>query len=229
MKPTLLLSLAVALVTSVATASAQPRPKSNQTVYRAGDWFVVRSTQPATGTVTCAGFYIGQDGVQLSRDSLIVKVPGELQSVGVRFDEQPARALRPAEKIEQQIGGVMLAGPEFAQLRRSKTLRVDVTTAQGRSSHTLKVEGLDATLSNIHAGCPLPAVAERAERARLRAREKALAARCSPEAIARMRANGMHELRIRSSCPGAAPLAPAASAAPASAPAPAKPAASAAR
>jgi hypothetical protein len=202
MKTAFLVSLALVLSTAAAPAMTQ---QSNRTVLRAGNWYVVRSTQPVTGTVACTGFYMGQSGVELSKDSLIVRVPGDINSVGLRFGEEPARSLRPAEKTERQIGGVMLAGADFKQLRRSKTLSLDVTTAQGRTSHTLQVEGLDAALKNIEDGCPLTPASLRAERAVRQARAKAEAAKCTPAGIARMREKGYPEVRIVATCPKAAP------------------------
>jgi hypothetical protein len=200
MKSAFFLPIALTLF-AAAPGLAQP---TNQTVFRADNWFVVRSTKP-DGAVACTGFYIGQDGVQLNKYSLTVKIPGEVKSVSLRFGDQPVRAPRTLDPNEQQMGAVMLAGPDFEQLRRSKTLGLDVATAQGRESHALKLEGLDATLRNIDAGCPLTAAAARAQRAKQQARAKALAARCAPDAIAKQRANGVPEWRIADKCPKAAP------------------------
>lgn len=203
MKTALVVSLALALATFAAPGMTQPGVQTNRTVYRAGNWFVVRSTHNTTGNVGCTGFYMGQPGVQLSKESLILRVPGEIKSIGLRYGDQPARAARPPAASEKQIGAVVLGGADFEQLRGSKTLGLDVTTAQGRGSHTLQLEGLDAALKNIGEGCPLTPAAKRAERVAQKAREKAQAERCSPKGIARMKEMGMHELRIRSTCPNA--------------------------
>lgn len=203
MKSAFLITIALALASFAAPGLTQPGVQTNRTVYRAGNWFVVRATHNATGAVSCTGFYMGQGGVQLSKENLIFRVPGEIKSVGLRFDEQPPRASRPPGASEKQIGAVMLAGPDFEELRRGKTLGIDVTTAQGRGSHTLQLEGLDAALKNINDGCPLTPAARRAEVAAKKARDRAMALRCAPAGIERQRASGVPDWRIQADCPKA--------------------------
>jgi hypothetical protein len=203
MKTAFLISIALAMAGIAAPGVAKPGTQANRTVHRAGNWFVVRSTNDTTGTVGCTGFHMGDSGVQLSKETLILKIPGELKTIALRFDGQPPRASRPPEASEKQVGAVVLAGADFEQLRRGKTLGLDVVTAQGPSSHTLQLEGLDAALKNINDGCPLTPAAKRAELAEKKARAKAEAERCSPKGIARMREKGLPDLRIKSACPQA--------------------------
>jgi hypothetical protein len=203
MKAAFLISIALALAGIAAPGIAQPGVQTNRTVLRAGNWYVVRSTHKVTGAVACTGFYIGNPGVQLTKESLVLRVPGEIKSIGMRIGDRPARAARAPQPTEKQMGAVVLAGADFDQLRQNKTLALDVTTAQGRDSHTLQLDGLAAALKNINDGCPLTQAAKRAERAAEKARAKAEAERCSPQGIARMKESGMHELRIRSACPKA--------------------------
>lgn len=203
MKAAYLVSIALALASVAVPGMTQPGAQTNRTVYRAGNWFVVRSTHDTTGAVACTGFYMGLGAVQLSKENLILRVPGEIKSIGLRFGEQPPRAPRPPEASEKQIGAVMLAGPDFEALRRSKTLGIEVATAQGGGRHTLQLEGLDAALKNINDGCPLTPAAKQAERAAKQARERAIAARCAPAGVERMRARGVPEWRIKADCPKA--------------------------
>jgi hypothetical protein len=203
MKDAFLITIALALAGIAAPGVAQPGTQTNTTVFRAGNWYVVRSTHNTTGAVGCTGFYMGHPGVQLSKESLIVRVPGEIKSIGMRFGDEPARAARTPQAAEKQIGAVVLAGADFDQLRKGKTLALDVTTAQGRGNHTFQLAGLDGALKNINDGCPLTQAAKRAERAAQKTREKVQAERCSPKGIARMQEMGIHELRIRSACPKA--------------------------
>ncbi len=204
MKTVSLLSLFAVLWTLAAPGMTQ-EARSGRAVFRSGDWYVVHSTQKATGAVACTGYQIGHPGAQLGKDSLSVKIAGEPKSIVLRFGDEPARAPRPAQKAEAQAGAVMLAGADFEQLRRSKTMELDVATAQGRVRETLNLGGLDATLKNIDAGCPLPAALVRAERKAQLAREKAAKARCEPAGVARMREKGVPEWRIAATCPKAAP------------------------
>jgi hypothetical protein len=203
MKTAFLISIALAMASIAAPGVAQSGTQTNRTVHRTGNWFVVRTAHNTTGAVSCTGFYMGHPGVQLSKETLILKVPGELKTIALRFDGQTPRAPRPPEASEKQIGAVVLAGADFEQLRRGKTLGLDVVSAQGPGSHTLQLEGLDAALKNINDGCPLTPAVKRADVAAKKARAKAEAERCSPKGIARMREMGMHDLRIKSACPKA--------------------------
>jgi len=203
MKTASLISLLAVLWTFGAAATAQAQ--SGRAVFRAGDWYVVRSAQNVAGVAACTGFHMGHPEAQLGKDSLMVKIPGEIKTVGVRFDNEPARAPRPAAKAELQAGGVILAGAEFEPLSRGKTLDLDVTTAQGRTRVALKLEGLAASLKNMAAGCPLTAATARAERKAQLAKERAIKEQCEPPALARMRAKGLDEWRIAAKCPQAGP------------------------
>lgn len=205
MKSAPLLLAALTLFAAV-PGLAQP---SSKTVYRSGNWYVVRSTQPVTGAVACTGFYMGQGGVQLGRDSLLIKTADEVKSVSLRFGEQPARAARALDPNERQMGAVMVAGADFELMRRGKSLALELVTAKGNESHSLKLEGLDAALKNIDAGCPLPAASARAERAQQQARAKAQASRCTPEGVEKQRAMGVPEWRIAARCPQAQAARPA--------------------
>jgi hypothetical protein len=204
MKTAIFVPLAIALATLTSPAEAQQSTQTRNIVLRAGNWYVVRSNQTASGAVACSGFYMGQDGVELRKDKLVVKLPGEPKSIGLRFGDEPPRAPRAPDANERQTGAVVLAGADFEQLRRSKSVSLDVATAQGRANPTLKLEGLNAAVKSIDAGCPVPAASVRAERALQKKREKALAERCSPAGIARMREQGLNDLRIMSACPKAA-------------------------
>jgi hypothetical protein len=201
MKTVSLVLAALALSAAAVPALAQP---SMQTVFRAGNWFVVRSNQPATQSVACTGFYVGEGDVQLSKDKLTIKLPGEVRSVSLRIGDQPAGAPRAINESERQTGALVVAGADFDRVRRSKTLTVDLATAQGSETRKLDLDGLAATLKNIEAGCPVPAAAARAERARQQARAQARAARCTPEALEDQRARGVPEWRIAARCPQAA-------------------------
>ena len=203
MKTALAVSLLIALGIPGSPALAQQGP-SSRAVFRAADWFVVRATQ-TSGAVTCTGFHVADAGAQLDKDRLLVKLPAGTKSVGVRFDAEPARAPRALAKAEQEAGGLLLAGADFEQLRRSSQLGLDVATATGQERHVLKLEGLEATLKNIAAGCPLPAATAKAERARKLVREKAEREKCEPRGIARMREKGVPDWRIAATCPKAAP------------------------
>lgn len=135
---------------------AQPASpaQAHEPVYRSGPWFVVRSVRDGGGVVACTGFYRANARVQLSKDTLAIKVPVEVRSVAFGFDGAPLPAARPLSAAERQVGAIALMGDDFARLARSRQLTIEVATAAGLQRHVLQLHGLAGALANIHAGCP---------------------------------------------------------------------------
>src|SRR5437868_3420359 len=82
------LGLALAAAAGFSIAWAAP---VNEPVYRSGNWYVVRTTQP-DGAIACTGFYRAHREVQLTQDTLIVKLQGKVDQVMVGYDGQAATA-----------------------------------------------------------------------------------------------------------------------------------------
>jgi hypothetical protein len=186
----------LAIATSALAAlpvHAQPQLQTNEPVFKSGNWYVVRTSKPRSDAVSCTGFYGTRKGIQLTQDSLMVRVSGEIQRVVISFGEK-ARPERAPQPVEKDMGAVVLTGDEFARMRRSKTLKIEVGTSQGPVTHELKMQGLTAALGNIADGCPVPA-----QRLGLPAPESA-APSCSSALLTRLRANGVTEKQIAASC-----------------------------
>jgi hypothetical protein len=173
-------------------ALAQPKLSTNEPVYQSGNWFVVRTTKERSDVVACTGFYKSYRGIQLTQDTLIVKVTDDMQSVAIGFGDK-MRAPRPPEDIEKEMRAVVFKGASFDQLRRAKRLKLEVLTTKGSSLHDLKLQGLNGALENIAAGCPEPDQP-------LRKKAQGAAESCSAPLMARMRANGITEAQIEASC-----------------------------
>jgi hypothetical protein len=172
-------AVAASLVMGAAVAGAQtggampavppnlaPAVRANTPVFQSGHWFVLRSVREQGSVVACTGFYRGHRGVQLSKDMLIIKSPVALKSVALGFDAAPMRPARPMQSVEEQMGAVVIAGDDFAQLKKSTRLRIDAVTDQGTGSHELDLQGLAETVKNIESGCPLPGEPLRRQRMR---------------------------------------------------------------
>jgi hypothetical protein len=164
---------------------AQPRLDTNDVVFKSSNWYVVRSVRARGATIGCTGFYKSERDVQLSVEQLIVKVPGELREVVVRFNDEVSAPLRPPTKLERQLGAVVIAGEQFEKLQASRRLALEIATTQKRRSIALRLQGLPESLANIRDGCPLPAKA---------------AGACTEPLIARMRANGVSAAQVESIC-----------------------------
>jgi hypothetical protein len=187
------IAVGLALWAALPLAVAQPRLQTNEPVFRSGNWFVVRSTKENSATVACTGFYKDRRGIQLSEDTLIVRVPDDIQSVAVGYGDK-MRPARPPEDIEKEMRAIVFRGADFDRLRRTKIIKLEISTARGQIQHELNVQGINAALLNIASGCPVPA-----DRVLAQPGGTAEAA-CTPALMARMRANGVTEAQIAGIC-----------------------------
>lgn len=97
--------IAVMLIITQASAGSL---KDAKTAFKSGNWKVLRSTDPMTDSTRCTGIYKENYGIQLVGDSLYVTIRGGIQSITLRFDENPPRGLRLAEKMEKDVGAVII-------------------------------------------------------------------------------------------------------------------------
>lgn len=187
------IALGLALSAAMPSAVGQPRLQTNEPVFRSGNWFVVRSTKENSTTVACTGFYKDRRGIQLSEDTLIVKVPDGIETVAIGYGDK-MRPARPPEDIEREMRAVVFRGADFDRLKRTRIIKLEISTARGQLRHELNVQGINAALLNIASGCPVPA--ERIVAQPGSTSEPA----CTAALMARMRANGITEAQIAGSC-----------------------------
>ena len=164
---------------------AQPQLATNDVVFKSGNWFVVRSVRARSDTVGCTGFYKSERDVQLGAEQLILKVPGKLRQIVVRFNDEISLPSRPPTRAEMQLGAVVIGGDQFDKLQISRRLNVEITTKEKRSLVALRLQGLPEALINIRNGCPLAAKP---------------APLCTDPLIARMRANGVTAAQVEKIC-----------------------------
>jgi hypothetical protein len=189
------LAIGLALLGGMPPAAAQPKLQTNEPVFKSGNWFVVRSTKEGRDTVACTGFYKAHRGIQLSEDSLIVRIPDDMQEITIGYGDK-MRPPRPPEDIEKDLRAVVFRGADFDRLRRTRTVKLEIATAKGTVRHEMNVQGINAALLNIASGCPVPA-----ERVMAQPQPGGAAdAVCPPALMARMRANGVNEAQIAASC-----------------------------
>jgi hypothetical protein len=84
--------------------------KNAQPTLKVGNWTVLRSVDTMTDKISCTGIYKSNYGVQLTPDTLFVKVVGGVESVTLRFGDEPARRMRMPSKIEKKSGRSPLTG-----------------------------------------------------------------------------------------------------------------------
>jgi hypothetical protein len=200
-----LLSSLVLLAASHAT-SAQSL-KDAVTTLKVGNWSVLRSVDTMTDKLSCTGVYKSNYGVQLTPDSLYVKISGGIQSITMRFGDFPPQSMRLPQKLEKDVGTVIIEGREFSQAVETNRLRLQVLTlVRGVATEDLDTTGVQAAVEHIRAGCPMPApvaalvvipaVAPVSEAKAVVSFEKA----CSDQLVLRLRTAGVTEKQIKSAC-----------------------------
>jgi len=110
-----------------------------------GNWTVRRTLHAITDEPSCVAIYKDRFEIQLDENDLFVSLRGRggVSSVVLRFDDQPAKELRPASETEKIVGAVNLCGREFEELMSSKRLRMQIrTTADATIEEDLDLRGV---------------------------------------------------------------------------------------
>ena len=144
------LSLLAACV--IPAAAALKDAKKTLTV---GNWAVLQDKDLMTDKIDCTGIWKGNFQVQLSEVGFYFGVPGGIQSVTLRFDDEPAESLRLATKIEKDIRSVILEGSDLKRVLEAKRLRYQVSTlVRGLQQGEMDLTGIKEAYEHIKAGCP---------------------------------------------------------------------------
>jgi hypothetical protein len=166
--------------------------------FQSGDWTVYRSKGQMTDKTTCTGIYRGDPSYQISERTLYINVPGVIESVILRFGEEPAEPFRLATSMEKRIRAVSIAGGELDRLLATPRLRLQVgTLVSGIKTYDINLKGLPEALENIRAGCPGEAGASSSGQA---AREASPTNSCDSALLGRMLANGVTQRQINAIC-----------------------------
>lgn len=155
MKVFVALSIAVTILLSPSYGLAQ-NLKEAPVVFRAGNWKVLRTVDKMDDKTNCTGIYKEDYGVQLTEDTLYLKVQGGVEAVTLRFGDKPAQKLRLAKELEKKLRAVMLTDSEFDELSGSGRLLYQVNTIiNSVKTNEINLTGFEETLANIRAGCPV--------------------------------------------------------------------------
>lgn len=188
------------IVCAVALSTAHANLKLASKVGTFGNWTVLRDVDKMTDKVSCTGIYKDDYGKQLAERGLYIQVRGGISSVTLRFDDEPPRPMRLAEKLEKDVRAVMLQGAEFDSVVAAKRLRGQVLTlVSGIQDFELDLAGISEALASIREGCPPVALTPEAPAAAPSpAAPKATS--CSPELLDRMKAAKVTPAQVQRIC-----------------------------
>lgn len=199
MKTGKFLTLMAAFAITVASSSASADLKSATVALTSGNWKVLRDKNTMTDKTDCTGIYRDDYGIQLTAESLYIRVPGGLETVTLRFGEEPARPLRLPTEMEKKVRVIILTGTDLEQLQAVSRLRYQASTlVSGIKTGDLDLTGFSSALENIRAGCPVqaPAAATTAPRST----EALTGSLCNVALINRMRQQGLKDSQIAAIC-----------------------------
>jgi hypothetical protein len=199
--------LSILMLIAASNGASAQSLKDSPTTLKVGSWSVLRSVDSMTDKVSCTGIYKSNYGIQLTPKALYVKVAGGIQSVTLRFNEEPPLAMRLPQKMEKDVGTVIIDGREFSQAVESSRIRLQaLTLVRGLASEDLDTTGIKAAFEHIRAGCPVPEPVVAAPPAAASisapdakpavAEEKA----CSEQLQARLKAEGVTDKQIKAAC-----------------------------
>lgn len=187
-----LLNVLVAALGTLATVGvAHANLATDPVVFRSAKWEVRRSIDTMTDKVSCTGIYDSDYGVQLSDDTLFIRIQGGVSGVTLRFGDQPADKLRLPTQIEKKMSTVVIDGSQFNRLLGSNRLRLQAITVLDRVvEKDLDLTGLLAAHQKILDGCPGEVVHQEASKPSL----------CSDVLVQRMRAKALSPKDIAEIC-----------------------------
>lgn len=191
-------SLAYALIMFLFISPADAQSLKDATVtFSKGNWKVLRSVDLMTDRTSCTGIYDNDYGVQLTPDTLYVSVSGGIESVLLRFDDQPPARMRLATDMEKKIRSVIISGGFFSQLSTANRLRYQTSTmVSGIKTGEIDLTDFSAALSNIQQGCPSTGT----QASDSKSVPTSAGGTCSVELISKMKQQGLAPEKILAIC-----------------------------
>ena len=179
--------------------------KDQPITLKVGNWSVLRSVDGMTDQVTCTGIYKNNYGVQLSENAMYINIAGGLQSITIRFDENPAQPMRLPSDTEKKIGSITIKDSEFSQALESNRIRIrSLTLVRGLAQEDLDITGIQTALEHIRAGCPSSnsSTAQSTKRTAPASGTPHQENLCSEQLLINLRAAKVSEKQIKRACNG---------------------------
>lgn len=186
----------LAMLLFVGSAGAQSL-KDATVAFSKGNWKVLRSVDPMTDKTSCTGIYDNDYSIQLTPDTLYVSVSGGIESVLLRYDDQPPARMRLATDMEKKIRSMIISGGLFGQLSSTRRLRYQASTlVSGIKTGEIDLTDFNAALSNIQQGCPVVGT----QGGDAKPASTAANGTCSVELINKMKQQGLAPEKILAIC-----------------------------
>lgn len=157
MKTPNLITLVAMVVALGSNALADAQLNSPTIAFKSENWKVLYYKDIMSDKITCTGFYRDDYGVQLTANSLLIRVAGGLESMTLRFGDEQITPPRNLTDLERSSGIVELSGLEFAHVQSVNRIRYQASMRLSRyNAGDIDLTGLKQALENINANCPVP-------------------------------------------------------------------------
>lgn len=166
-----------------------------------GEWHVLQSVDKMTDAVECTGIYKNDYNIQLTEKAIYLRVSGGIESIKLRFGNDPANETRLPGEIEKKSRVVLLEDQEFRNAIYSDRLRIQVLTViSGVKEYDINSSGLVDALKHIENGCPLLPDANKKQTSTLLQSAKPSKSDCSEQVEQRMREQKISAAKIKLIC-----------------------------
>ena len=196
----LAMAAAVGLLIQGAASDAHANLKKATVAFKSGNWKVLRDKDVMTDKTDCTGIYKDDLGIQLVKDKLFIRIIGGIESVTLRFGDEPARPLRRPTDMEKSVRVIIVDGTDFEKLRDVNRLTYQSSTlVSGIKTGEIDLTGFGPALDSIRADCPdQDATATQAKE--VQSNSNLAGSLCNASLVARMQKNGLKDAQILAIC-----------------------------
>lgn len=195
------LCFTVAILLPLFFTNAYGKLTDAPTVFRTGDWRVVRDVNKMTDKVECTGLLGAGYDNQLTEAEFFVGFKGGVKSLTLRFGEKPAKPLRLASELEKYTQSAIISGGDFNELLEVERLRVQaLTILDSVLLKDLNVRGIREVINNIKSGCPLLPESSKASVVVTVPQKNTEDSTCTKQIMDRMRSANIKESQISLVC-----------------------------
>lgn len=124
-------------------------------VAEVGNWTVKKITDDFSSQTTCRGSYKHNTRTYLSMDQLSLFTTDEytMESVIIRYGDDPPKLARKATALETRLGTVFLKGKEFLELMKHNRVRTRVILFRSTTDEDVDLTGIQDAVMIMKNGC----------------------------------------------------------------------------
>ena len=147
MKTKIAILIGAVLVVVSGTSAQSANLAQAPVIAKYGKWSVRRELDPMTDKANCIALYENRFDVQVTEEDCYISESGKggVQSITLRFDDQPPEEMQLASDTEQTVGAIGIHSSDFQKLLIANRLRYQILrVVDGLDNGELDLNGLAA-------------------------------------------------------------------------------------